>query len=85
MQFPRLLAALNSLGFDYVFSPPLRVCSHKLIDSGLLIASRYPIVRYEFIEYRAGKYVDRFLGSALGKWERVSSIQPSSPAKHFDM
>ena len=60
-RFSALVATLNKLGFQYVIAPTLRTCSNKLIDAGLVIASRFPILEAEYIEYEHSVYVEQVI------------------------
>lgn len=48
-------------GFIYAASPPnASFFSEKFVDSGLLILSKYPIIRTDSVKYSASRHVDRF-------------------------
>jgi endonuclease/exonuclease/phosphatase family metal-dependent hydrolase len=56
-----LIDRARDLGFKYCVVPKNpEIFSRKLIDSGLVILSRVPIVRADFIPYKSGGYIDNY-------------------------
>lgn len=56
-----LVERARGLGFKYCVVPKNpEISSRKLMDSGLVILSRFPIVRADFIAYKSGVYIDNY-------------------------
>lgn len=53
---------LKKKGFLVTDIPPPSILSGKFIDSGLVIASRYPILHTDHITYTVGSGVDAYVG-----------------------
>lgn len=56
-----LVDRARELGFKYTFTGRnQKVMSLKVIDSGLVILSKFPIINAEFLAYNSGIYVDSY-------------------------
>ncbi|KAJ3083283.1 hypothetical protein HK100_009482, partial [Physocladia obscura] len=56
----KLLAHAKKSGFDYHVASPAKGILNASIDGGLVIISRYPIVKTDKITFKRGVYGDRF-------------------------
>ncbi|KAI8804135.1 kinase-like domain-containing protein [Cladochytrium replicatum] len=57
----KILASAKRAGLDYVVCSPSRGIMNTMVDAGLMILSRYPIVKSEKITYKRGLLGDRYI------------------------
>lgn len=66
---PQIINALKKEGFAYYVSPSkVRLCSLFIMDSGLCIISKYPIVETDFYEFKNGSFPDVLASKGMYVW-----------------
>lgn len=70
----RMVAYAKKFGYDYYVSSPSKGILNAQVDGGLMILSKYPIVKTQKLTYKRGIAIDRF--SAKGAIYAKIAVQP---------
>ncbi|KAJ3299862.1 calcium calmodulin-dependent protein kinase type 1G [Borealophlyctis nickersoniae] len=72
----KMISYARKAGLEYYVSSPSKGLLNAMIDGGLLILSRYPIVRSEKLTFKRGVHSDRF--SAKGALYAKIAVSPTA-------
>jgi endonuclease/exonuclease/phosphatase family metal-dependent hydrolase len=70
----RMVGYAKKVGFEYYVSSPSKGILNAQVDGGLMILSKYPIVKTQKLTYKRGVAIDRF--SAKGAIYAKIAVQP---------